>query len=176
MKVYKKDIYDFLQKVEIKALRSVEKKYDDMILDSKTKRTTEYIDLARVFSRKLESIYIEAQALVDKHGDLYRNSWSNLHYTLNSLENSLRYCNGIKASDVHLNEYENQLLLVKQEELDGVQKEYAKLMHYAKNNSAKETYELLKELGFDVSSLEQTEKTLIEKADKSKLFVCGENK
>lgn len=176
MKVYKKDIYDFLQKVEAKAVKSVEKKYNDMILESKKERTSNYIKQMQEFSNKVAKLYEESQTLVEYYGDLYPNKWSSLHYLESSLENALRHCNGIEAREVKSNGYEKQLLLNKREELNAVQKEYAKLMHYAKNNSAKESYNLLQELGFDVSSLAQTEQAIIEKADKSKLFVCGENK
>lgn len=177
MKVYKKDVNNFLLKVEEKAIKSVQKKYDDMILQSKTERVDDYLKEMREFGRKLEALVTEAQELYGKHQHLYdKPAWSNLCYVVSYLQNALSNCNGINASSVMANAHEQQLFIEKKEQLNEVQKEYAKLKHYAKNNSAKESYNLLKEIGFNVSSLEQKEESLITMADKSKLFVCGENK
>lgn len=177
MKVYKKDVYDFLEKVESKAVNSIHKKYDAMILQSKTERTTKYIQEIRDFATKLEVLFLESNDLVNNYKDLYGNStWTNLSFFNSNLRSALNCCNSIEPKEIKENGYEKQLLLEKQEQLEAVKKEYAKLKHYAKNNTAKEAYVLLKEIGFDVTSLEQKENVLIAKADKSKLFVCGENK
>lgn len=177
MKVYKKDIYEFLEKVEAKAVKSVQKKYGDKIRQSKVERTQGYLKQIRDFINTVEAIHGKAEDLYKEYSDLYsRANWSNLYYMKYYLESVMSNGNSISAMDVQDNAYEKELKLELNEQLDSVKKEYAKLTHYAKNNSAKETYNLLKELGFDVSSLERTDKALIETADKSKLFVCGENK
>lgn len=178
MKVYKKDVYDFLEKVEAKAIKSVEQKYKNMIKDSKEKRSVNYMKDIRGIITKIEKLYNESEKLFEEHKILYADNanYSNLYYMKYYLTNCLHTAQSINFYDIKEDEMEQQSMLEMKQEINEVKKEYAKLKHYAKNNSAKESYNLLKEIGFDVSSLEQQETSLITKADKSKLFVCGDNK
>lgn len=176
MKVYKKDIYNFLEKVEAKAVASVHKDYQKRIDESKRERSKEFMVKKNQITAHLESALAKLEELAIIHHDIHFVSYSDYVSGQRNLMNAIRSLNKSSHTDIVPNPDEKQLIVERDQLLADVQKEYAKLNAYCKENKAIDSYNMLIELGFDVSSIPTSDRQIIAKADKSKLFVCGERK
>lgn len=174
MKVYKKDIYSFLERVEAKAIASVRKKYQEHINDSKRLRSKDFTNRKNQITLKLELALVELEELWDNNTELQFINYSDFITGNRELTTAIRYLNKSGCDDIKPNLYEQQLIKEREQLLSDVMKEYARLNAYCKENKAIDSYNMLVELGFDVSSIPTSDHQVVAKVDKSKLFVCGE--
>ena len=173
----KKDLLDFIERVEIKAVSSVDKRYGELIRAEKEKAINKYTDKLNViqdtFNRASSNL---KNLLADMKEDLevaYQGD-----YSINS---SLRTVEDLKPYITCSCDYKGQVQKLRdeqQKECKAVKDNYHKVYVVAQNmRSAKDIAKYLKELGFDISSVEPDDVTaLVADIDKSKLFVCGDNK
>lgn len=172
----KKDLLDFIERVEYKAIKSVEDRGNkeieakkNEILSLYKEKIAQYQDTFNRFSTNLTTL------LTDMREDYevgYRGSYD--------IQKALRdLCNieaKIKESCVFKGSVA-KLYQARDKELDEVRKNYKKVYMVSKTMTAKKIAEYLEGLGFDLSTLKEDEmKYLSTDIDKSKLFVCGENK
>ena len=173
MKLLKRDIKIFIEKVENKAVKSIRKKFDLIVFEYLEANYGEIVGDIKFYAPQLENIINSLAPLIEK-ADGYSPSTKVIHY----LNNTLYQLNSVSVSDFK-NEDDNikKLRVMMGEEVEQVKQEYEKIYHYLKVNSAKETYNYLIQLGFDVSSIPTGNNVpTITNIDKSKLFVCGDNK
>jgi hypothetical protein len=179
----KKDLMLFIEKVEVKAVKSVEEKYRKLIEDEKLKvlENNGYTKRINVIQKKVNDLFTEAQTLmldVNEDVSVRYEGYYNIAQTLSSytgkttIFESIKKCGKYDGGSVELikDELYREVQLVKEN--------YKKVKVVANSylNAAK-IAEYLKGLGFDLTSLEKQESTaLVCEIDKSKLFVCGENK
>lgn len=174
MKVYKKDIYSFLERVEAKAIASVQKKYNERISDSKRLRSKDFTNRKNQITSRLESILVELEELQHSNSELQFVNYADFTVGIRDLTSAIRYLNRSGCDDIKPNSHEQQLIEERRQLLSDVEKEYARLNAYCKENKAIDSHNMLAELGFDVSSIPTSDHQVVAKVDKSKLFVCGE--
>ena len=179
----KKDLMSFIDHVERKAVSSVKEKFYKLIeIEKKTiMESTGYAARIAKVQKKINDLHTEATALtIDMNEDKtvnYQESYS-LAYRLNEFSGKNRFYDrvclnaGYDGGSVELikNEREKEILAVREN--------YNKVRVVSDSyTSANKIAEYLKALGFDLSTIENKESAaLTVKIDKSKLFVCGENK
>lgn len=183
--IKKKGLLEFLDKVESKALSSVDKKYVELIKNEEAR-----IMISSGYDVKLNEAQKEFNKCAANIEKLLLNMRDNkeVRYTktidyngpINRMNNFIGICL-IKHVKENCNFQVKKLAELKSsrdKELEAVRNEYSKVKVYCRNlgNGAKvATY--LKQLGFDISNLEEREnKSLIAQVDISKLFVCGDKK
>jgi len=177
---------DFIDVVEKKAVRSVTERHDKIIIEAKE-------DLFEIggFNKRIEdiqnltnSLQIEAQKLVLDMSDNVCIGYPS--YNSNDLLHSINSFTGkdkIKGQMFYRSDFSGSsiplLAKAKNLEIDEVRKNY-NLVRYVCNNksNANEIAEYLEGIGFDISSVRKGDDcvALSVKLDKSKLFVCGDNK
>lgn len=172
----KKELLDFITKVKNKALNSVDAKYSKLIQEKETELLTQY----KTRIDEVQKEYNKANSkLTVLMGDLKEDTNIGLSYAYSLLE-VLNNSSKIEEKLKQYSTFHGCDLLIKQrdKELNDVRDNYNKVWHNASlMGSAKEIATFLKELGFDISSVEEKEITaLVSTIDKTKLFVCGENK
>lgn len=177
MKMYKRDLVNFIEKVEQKAVASVQKRYDAVIQEKKDEVFSKYkTDIARI-QKKINAATTELIGLQTEMTEdvevAYSSNW-HIRYGIN-------YLTGIEEEiykTCSFNGEVQKIVAENQKEIQAVKDNYFKVrMTVNKMSSAKKIAEYLTDLGFDLSSLEEVEETsLVAEIDKSKLFVCGENK
>lgn len=173
----KKDLLEFIERVERKAIRSVEDRFNKEIEDKKNEvlakyeeKISMYQDTFNRFSTNLTNL------LTDMNEDL-EVAYSSNYY----IKDGLKYLSNIKniiSSSCNFQGEVQKLKDKKKKEVEEVQANYKKVYIVAKSmSSSKKIAEYLEGLGFDLSSLKEDEmKALVADIDKSKLFVCGERK
>lgn len=173
----KKDLLEFIDRVERKAVSSVEARFNKEIEEKKKEVLSKYEDsinmLQDTFNRFSTNL---TNLLTDMKEDMqvaYSGSW-NLDRSLNMLAN-------IKKEIVCYCDFQGEVQKLKDQrskEIEEVKANYKKVYIVSKSmSSAKKIAEYLEGLGFDLSSLKEDEmKALVADIDKSKLFVCGERK
>lgn len=173
----KKDLLEFITRVENKAVRSVEDRYQKLAMEKKKEVTSKFEEKIVIlqnnfngFSSNLSNLLADMKE--DQEVAYYGNGY--IHRALKTLSD-------IKGGIESACNYNGQVQKIYDEmhkEINAVKDNYNKVYIIAKNmNSAKDIAKYLKELGFDISSLEEDNITaLVADIDKSKLFVCGENK
>lgn len=173
----KKDLLEFIERVERKAIRSVEDRFNKEIEDKKNEvlakyeeKISMYQDTFNRFSTNLTNL------LTDMNEDL-EVAYSGNYY----IKDGLQYLSNIKnriSSSCNFQGEVQKLKDKKKKEVEEVQANYKKVYIVAKSmSSSKKIAEYLEGLGFDLSSLKEDEmKALVADIDKSKLFVCGERK
>lgn len=176
MKVYKKDVYNFLDLVESKAITSVKKRFAEQIAESKKQRYQVIAESKGRLITQLESILDELHVVEESGAGNQLKNYGYFSYGIRDLADAIRNFNNSNYKDIYDNEYERQLMSERDQLIQEVTKEYASLKAYCKENKAKDSYNMLKDLGFDVSSIPTSDHQIVVKADKSKLFVCGDNK
>ncbi|MBS4958176.1 MAG: hypothetical protein KHZ99_14165 [Clostridium sp.] len=172
----KKDLLEFIERVEKKAIKSVEDRFNkeienkkDEVLSKYEEKINMYQDTFNRFSANLTNL------LTDMKEDL-EVAYSGNYY----IKDGLRYFSNIKNRISSSCNYQGEVQKLKDKknkEVEEVQANYKKVYIVAKSmSSAKKIAEYLEGLGFDLSSLKEDEmKALVADIDKSKLFVCGEN-
>lgn len=165
----KRDLLDFIERVQHKAVRSVEDRFEKEIEKKKSEVLSKYEDninlLQNTFNRFSTNL---TNLLTDMKEDkevAYSGNWR--------ISDSLKYLNDMKTRISSSCFFEGQVQKLK----DQRDKEIEKVYVVSKSmSSAKKIAEYLEGLGFDLSSLKEDEmKALVADIDKSKLFVCGEN-
>lgn len=173
----KKDLLEFIERVERKAISSVEERFSKEIevkkgevLSKYEEKINMYQDTFNRFSTNLTNL------LTDMKEDIevaYSDSWR--------IRDGLKYLNNIKESVAEYCCFQGEVQKIKDlknKEIEEVKANYKKVYIVSKSmSSAKKIAEYLEGLGFDLSSLKEDEmKALVGDIDKSKLFVCGERK
>lgn len=179
----KKDLLLFLDKVEHKAIKSVEEHFDKLIDVAKINVLAEkkYTERIEKLQKKVNNLFAEAQELTLDIGEDIDIKFS-YYYTV---PYDLQHWNGksniydsiLKHSRFSAKSVET-LKQAKNKEVDAVKANYLKVRVVCERlaNGAK-VAEYLEGIGFDISSIKDIEnKALIPQIDKTKLFVCGENK
>lgn len=173
MKVLKKDLREFVDSVERKAINSVKAKYNKTIEQSKLYRTEEQFEKIN----KIKDIMIKAQSEMQELLDsgLF-NAWGKLYYANKDCRDSIGCLKRIDYLDITDNELEENLIEEKKKKVQEVENEYAKVKGFIGANTPIKGYNYLKELGFDVSSIPvyengQISTALVTQIDTSKLFV-----
>lgn len=173
----KKDLLGFIERVERKAISSVEERFSKEIeakkcevLSKYEEKINMYQDTFNRFSTNLTNL------LTDMKEDIevaYSDSWR--------IRDGLKYLSNIKGSIAEYCCFKGEVQKIedlRDKEIEAVKANYKKVYVVAKNmGSAKKIAEYLEGLGFDLSSLKEDEmKALVGDIDRSKLFVCGERK
>lgn len=173
----KKDLLGFIERVEAKAIRSVEDRFNkeieakkDEVLSKYEEKINMYQDTFNRFSTNLTNLLTDMKEDVEV---AYSDNWR--------IRNGLSYLNTIKEDIANYCCFKGEVQKIKDKrdkEIESVKANYKKVYVVSKSmNSAKKIAEYLEGLGFDLSSLKEDEmKALVADIDRSKLFVCGERK
>lgn len=173
----KKDLLEFIERVEAKAVKSVNERFNKEISAKEIEVLAKYEDSINLlqdtfnrFSANLNNLMADMKE--DKEVAFHG------YYKIN---NGISYLSNIKKDIKLACDFEGKVQKIKNardKEIAEVKANYHKVYTVAKSmSSAKKIAEYLKELGFDISSIEDDAVTsLVADIDKSKLFVCGENK
>jgi vacuolar-type H+-ATPase subunit I/STV1 len=179
--IKKKDLLMFLGLVENKAIGSVTLKYKPLIDAAEKKALEPYQSKIDSIQKRINSIFTDVQNLVIPMKE-DKNTGYSVGYN-NSVEGMLRKLEGVKAVELILSncDFENSTSLIyaeRDKEIKEVKDNYKKVRVVCEGlENGKKVAEYLKGLGFDLSNLEKEEQTaLVADIDKSKLFVCGDNK
>ncbi|WP_300382096.1 hypothetical protein [Clostridium sp.] len=173
----KKDLLEFIERVESKAIKSVEDRYNKEIEDKKKEVLAKYEDkinmYQEVFNRFSTNITNLLTNIKEDKEVAYSGSYS-IRSGLDHLKN-IRY--QITSNCDFQGEVE-KIRNLKKKEIEDVKANYYKVYIVSKSmSSSKKIAEYLEGLGFDLSSLKEDEmKALVADIDKSKLFVCGERR
>lgn len=182
----KRDLMNFIDIVEAKAVRSVTERHDKIINNAKEELFAKggYNERINKIQKQVNSLQIETQNLVL---DLCENKEINYpkygNYDLLSELNNHIGKSTTKAKMMSKSKFDggNIPLLIKAKslEIEGVKENYAKVRYVSQEKtSAKDIAEYLEAIGFDISSVRKGDDcvALSVEIDKSKLFVCGDNK
>lgn len=173
----KKDLLEFIERVEAKAVKSVKEKFNKKISEKEVEVLSKYEDSINLlqdtfnrFSANLSNVMADMKE--DKEVAFHGN------YRIND---GINYLSNIKERIIKDCDFEGKVQKIRNardKEIAEVKANYHKVYTVAKSmSSAKKIADYLKELGFDISSIEDDAVTsLVADIDKSKLFVCGENK
>lgn len=173
----KKDLLMFIERVEQKAISSVEARFNKKIEEKKKEVLSKYEDsinmLQDTFNRFSTNL---TNLLTDMKEDMqvaYGGSYA--------IRNGQEYLKNIKNQITNSCGFQGEVQKLKDQkkkEIEEVKANYHKVYVVSKNmSSAKKIAEYLEGLGFDLSSLKEDEITaLVADIDKDKLFVCGERK
>lgn len=177
MRMNKKDLLEFIERVEKKAIKSVEDRFNkeienkkDEVLSKYEEKINMYQDTFNRFSANLTNL------LTDMKEDL------EVAYSGNyGIREGLLYLSNIKKQISLSCNFKGEVQKLKNrkdKEIEEVKDNYHKVYIGAKSmSSSNKIAEYLEGLGFDLSSLKEDEmKALVADIDKSKLFVCGERK
>lgn len=180
----KSDIYLFVGKVKMKAIKSVTEKHDKIITNEQKKIYKRYdkelnefgnaiLELNRTYDNIMDKIKKDKNYKIDTGG------WVG-SYEIESLVKNLtskKPTNVFDRSGISYDGKLEELHMNENKELNEVKAEYDKVMKKCRElNSAKQCVKYLNELGFDTSSIEVKKEIKIDEINTSKLFVCGENK
>ena len=173
----KKDLLEFISRVETKAVNSVRDRYTKLIADKEKEVTEQYNDRIGILQSSFNHF---SSNLVKLLADM-REDGEVAYYGSRSIDNSLENLSDLHERIVSRCDFNGQVQKIvdsMSKEINAVKVNYNKVYVVAKNmGSAKEIAKYLKELGFDISSLENDNITaLVADIDRTKLFVCGENK
>jgi hypothetical protein len=173
----KKDLLEFIERVEHKAVKSVTERWDKKIEQAKEKAMSKYVDKIEMYQNVFNNFSTNlTNLLTDMKEDqetVYSNNWrinEGLNY-LSTLQQKIK-------DNCKFNGKVMKLEQAKNKEIEEVRFNYKKVYIVAKGmSSSKKIAEYLEGLGFDLSTLKEDEmKYLSTDIDKSKLFVCGEHK
>ncbi len=172
----KKDLLSFIERVEKKALISVRRKWNEEIKNKENEVMGKYKEKISMyqgafnrFSSNLTELLTDMREDIEigYTGSTYVSNGLNYLTTLNS---SIKNCCQFNGEVAKLRDLRNK-------EIEEVELNYKKVWAVSKTMTPKKIEEYLTGLGFDLSSLQEDEmKYLSTDIDKSKLFVCGENK
>ena len=173
----KKDLLEFIERVERKAVSSVEARFNKEIEDKKKEVLSKYEDsinmLQDTFNRFSTNL---TNLLTDMKEDMqvaYSGSYA--------IRNGQDFLKNLKHQITSSCEFQGEVQKLrdqKKKEIEEVKANYHKVFVVSKSmSSAKKIAEYLEGLGFVLSSLKEDEmKALVADIDKDKLFVCGERK
>ncbi|WP_315066517.1 hypothetical protein [uncultured Clostridium sp.] len=173
----KKDLLEFIERVEHKASKSVTERWDKKIEEAEEKAISKYSEKINMYQSTFNNFSTNlSNLLADMTEDLetaFTGSWD--------ISNSLDKLSKIQYQINRRCDFKGKVMKLKQaknKEIEEVEFNYKKVYIVAKGmSSANKIAEYLEGLGFDLSTLKEDEmKYLSTDIDKSKLFVCGENK
>lgn len=173
----KRELIDFIDRVEQKAIKSVEDRFNKQIENKRAEKLEIYTDkinqLQDVFNRFSTNLTLLLTDMREDKEVSYNGSDTirRGQICLSDIKEKIKYGCGFQGEVQKLKDAKNK-------EIEEVKANYHKVRVVSKSmSSAKKIAEYLKGLGFDLSSLEEDEmKSLVADIDKSKLFVCGERK
>ncbi|MEW9991956.1 hypothetical protein [Clostridium butyricum] len=172
----KKELLSFIERVEHKAITSVEKKWNKKIEEKKDEVLSKYKDkldmyqgIFNNFSKNLTDLLTDMKEDQEVAYNCYYRIHDSLSY-LSKMEKLIRDNCSFNGAVIKLRQE-------KDKEVEEVRFNYRKVYIVSQGmSSAKKIAEYLECLGFDLSTLKEDEmKYLSTDIDKSKLFVCGEN-
>lgn len=172
----KKDLLNFIERVEEKAIKSVEDKWWKLIEDKKDEVFSKYEDKIGLYQSTFNNFETNlTKLLTDIRGDSEVNFSGS--YDINRGFSCLQNIRSLIVESCSFGKEVDKLKIKKKKEIEEVSLNYKKVYMVSKSmNSAKKIAEYLEALGFDISSLKEDEmQYLSTDIDKSKLFVCGEN-
>lgn len=182
----KRDLIEFINSVEHKAIKSVTERHDKIINEAKEELFEKdgYNERIKRIQSRVNSLQTEVQDLVLNLNENKNINYPNCDsYDLLHRLNNFTGKNEIKEQMARNSNYEGgRIPLLKRDkelEIKGVKENYAKVRYVSQSkSSAKDIGEYLEAVGFDISSVRAGDDcmALSVKLDKSKLFVCGENK
>lgn len=182
----KKDLMVFIDMVETKAVKSVTERHDKIINDAKEKLFED-----GGYNRRIENIQKQVNSLQEETKNLVIDMSENTEvnypkyqtYDLLHRLNDFIGVNNIKGNMYRESKFEGGKIplqiAVKRQEIEEVKTQYQKVRYVShRKTSAKDIAEYLEAIGFDISSVRKGDDcvALSVELDKSKLFVCGENK
>jgi len=181
----KRDLMDFIDTVERKAIRSVQERHNKIISEAKEDlfEKNGYNERIKKIQKLVNSLQLEVQNItLDLHENIeinYPTGRTDLLYSLNDYTGKLT----IKEKMSNMSKYHGGpiplLINAKEAEVQGVKENYAKVKYVSQTKTcAKDVAEYLEAVGFDISSVRAGDDcvALAVELDKSKLFVCGDNK
>jgi vacuolar-type H+-ATPase subunit I/STV1 len=175
--VNKKDLLSFIERVESKAIKSVNDRWKKIIEEAEEKAISKYSKKIDMYQNTFNNFSTNlTNLLTDMKEDLetaYSSNWD--------IQNSLDKLANLKTRIKSKCSFQGEVAKLNNEwgkEIEAVRFNYKKVYIVAKGmSSTKKIVEYLEGLGFDLSTLKEDEmKYLSTDIDKSKLFVCGENK
>ena len=182
----KRDLMDFINVVENKALRSVRERHDKIILTEKFRLMDEggYTDRISAIQKEVDILYRANNKLVtDMQKDIKIKYPVYGAYDLNYRLNDFATKNCIRDGMMKNASFDGSKipLLIKEKELEIklVKENYNKVIMVSQSKRyGKDVAEYLEAIGFDISSVRKGDDcvALSVDIDKTKLFVCGDNK
>lgn len=174
----KRDLLEFINRVETKAINSVCDKYNKLIEIKKVEVLSKYKDRINMYQDSFNRLSTNIRLLLTdlkEDGEVAYSSHGTIENRLKSLEG-----NRIEELIFHNSSYRGEVEKIKNErdkEIKAVKDNYYKVYIVSKNmSSAKKIAEYLEGIGFDISTLKEDEiQALTAELDISKLFVCGDN-
>ena len=171
------DLLEFIERVKHKAVVSVQAKWNSQIAAKKAEYIVKYDEKINMYQSSFNNFSNNlTNLLTDMKEDteVGYNGSSDIRYGLD-------YLKDIKSSIVSNCDFQGEvqkLKNLKSKEVEEVKANYNTVYTVCKEmSSATRIAEYLEELGFDVSSIRDKNMTaLVAQVDKSKLFVCGDNK
>lgn len=173
----KQDLLEFIERVKAKAVKSVEEKYNEEIQKAKDKAISKYREKIAMYQDTFNRFSTNlTNLLTDMKEDsevAYGSSYD--------ISNGLKYLVDIKKSITNNCNFIGKVQKIKdakEKEISEVEQNYDTVYAVCKSiNNANRIAEYLEELGFDISSVKDKNMTaLVAQVDKTKLFVCGDNK
>jgi len=181
----KRDLMDFIDAVEHKAVKSVTERHDKIISDAKEElfEKNGFNERIKKVQNKTNSLQIELQNLILDLNENREINYPTGRYDLLSRLNEHTGKSTIKKDIAYSSKYRGGqiplLINAKEKEIQGVKENYAKVRYVSHTKTcAKDVAIYLEAVGFDISSVRAGDDciALAVELDKSKLFVCGENK
>jgi hypothetical protein len=183
--IKKRKLMEFIDAVEKKAVGSVEKRYQKVIDEEQSRILND-----GGYTNKIEELQDIINSLLSKHRELISDMHDNkiVHYTgigcWDTLDYEIRgfdgkgYIKKVLDKCMFDGGSVEKIRNKRDKEIQAVKDNYNKVRIICdRKANGSQIAEYLKGLGFDISSLEKDEsKALTVEIDKSKLFVCGENK
>lgn len=173
----KEDLLGFIVRVERKAVKSVEEKFNAEIQTAKDKAMSKYDEKIAMYQDTFNRFSTNLTNLLT---DLKENTEVGYEgsYRIND---GLSYLKNIREGIDRGCSFKGQVQKIrdaKTKEVEEVKKNYDTVYKVCKSmSSANRIAEYLEELGFDISSVKDKNITaLVAQVDRTKLFVCGDNK
>lgn len=173
----KKDLLEFIDRVERKAISSVEARFNKEIEEKKSEILSKYEEKINMYQDSLNRVVTNITNLLADMKEDIEVAYEGNYY----LDQSFKRISRLKINIVDSCTFKGEIQKIidrRNKEVEEVKANYHKVYVVSKNmSSAKKIAEYLEGLGFDLSSLKEDEmKALVADIDKSKLFVCGERK
>jgi len=177
--VAKKDVIVFVEKKKLAALKAVTEEYRNAVAGEKNRIMSEDgVDACvQRIKQALSKVYQEHNVFVDLVGKSAAMSYPNDYRTLGKRLDDI---GSVKRCTIECINFETATLATLEKKYNevtrGVNANYAAVLEEVKNKTnAKRAIAYLKEIGFDVSELEQMEHTEVAtKLDARYLFVGGD--
>ena len=176
----KADLLNFIYRVEDKAIHSVANRWDEKIAKAKERALEPYMDRIRAYQSDINLLAEKLNSL----GSLLQEDIEVAYIpgAYNGVSKKINPLVGDKLVQaiIENSNYKGEVAKLrnaKAKEICEVKAEYKNLYNYCKAiRSAGAINRYLIELGFDTSAVAKQDTELVVKIDKSKLFVCGDNK